>query len=154
MDRYVVACYDSEVGAHFHRHRDNINAGAQHRRFALSINLNKDFEGGDLLFPEFGRRTYRPSEGGALVFSCGALHQVTPVTKGKRYAFLAFMYGEEDVAKRQAACRRAAIYQRARPFVPRGRTARRPVVGRLELHTLQASESGSPWRGPLFPCPL
>jgi peroxiredoxin len=102
MDRYIVACYDSAVAAHFHRHRDNINAGAQHRRFALSINLNKDFEGGDLMFPEFGRKTYRPSEGGALVFSCGALHQVTPVTKGKRYAFLAFMYGEEDVAKREA----------------------------------------------------
>jgi len=102
MDRYIVACYDSAVSAHFHRHRDNINAGAQHRRFALSINLNKDFEGGDLMFPEFGRKTYRPSEGGALVFSCGALHQVTPVTKGKRYAFLAFMYGEEDVAKREA----------------------------------------------------
>jgi predicted 2-oxoglutarate/Fe(II)-dependent dioxygenase YbiX/peroxiredoxin len=102
MDRYVVACYDSAVAAHFHRHRDNINAGAQHRRFALSINLNKDFEGGDLVFPEFGRKAYRPSEGGALVFSCGALHQVTPVTKGKRYAFLAFMYGEEDVAKREA----------------------------------------------------
>jgi predicted 2-oxoglutarate/Fe(II)-dependent dioxygenase YbiX/peroxiredoxin len=102
MDRYVVACYDSAVSAHFHRHRDNINAGAQHRRFALSINLNKDFEGGDLMFPEFGRKTYRPSEGGALVFSCGALHQVTPVTKGKRYAFLAFMYGEEDAVKREA----------------------------------------------------
>lgn len=102
MDRYVVACYDSAVSAHFHRHRDNINAGAQHRRFALSINLNRDFDGGDLMFPEFGRKTYRPSEGGALVFSCGALHQVTPVTKGKRYAFLAFMYGEEDVARREA----------------------------------------------------
>jgi predicted 2-oxoglutarate/Fe(II)-dependent dioxygenase YbiX/peroxiredoxin len=101
MDRYVVACYDSAVAAHFHRHRDNINAGAQHRRFALSINLNKDFEGGDLVFPEFGRKVYRPSEGGALVFSCGALHQVTPVTKGKRYAFLAFMYGEEDAVKRE-----------------------------------------------------
>jgi len=102
MDRYIVACYDSAVAAHFHRHRDNINAGAQHRRFALSINLNKDFDGGDLVFPEFGRKTYRPSEGGALVFSCGALHQVTPVTRGKRYAFLAFMYGEEDVALREA----------------------------------------------------
>lgn len=102
MDRYIVACYDSAVAAHFHRHRDNINAGAQHRRFALSINLNKDFDGGDLMFPEFGRKTYRPSEGGALVFSCGALHQVTPVTRGKRYAFLAFMYGEEDVALREA----------------------------------------------------
>ena len=32
MDRYVVACYDAEVGGHFFRHRDNLNAGAQHRR--------------------------------------------------------------------------------------------------------------------------
>ena len=102
MDRYIIACYDSEVGGHFHRHRDNVNAGAQHRRFALSINLNNDFEGCDLVFPEFGRKTYRPPEGGALVFSCGALHQVTPVTRGKRYAFLAFLYGEEDVSKREA----------------------------------------------------
>jgi predicted 2-oxoglutarate/Fe(II)-dependent dioxygenase YbiX/peroxiredoxin len=102
MDRYVVACYDSEVGGHFHRHRDNVNAGAQHRRFAVSINLNNNFEGCNLMFPEFGRKTYRPPEGGALVFSCGALHQVTPVTKGRRYAFLAFLYGEEDAKKREA----------------------------------------------------
>jgi peroxiredoxin len=102
MDRYIVACYDAEVGGHFHRHRDNVNAGAQHRRFAVSINLNNDFEGCDLTFPEFGRKTYRPPEGGALVFSCGALHQVTPVTKGRRYAFLAFLYGEEDARQREA----------------------------------------------------
>jgi predicted 2-oxoglutarate/Fe(II)-dependent dioxygenase YbiX/peroxiredoxin len=102
MDRCIIACYDSEVGGHFHRHRDNVNAGAQHRRFAVSINLNNNFEGCDLMFPEFGRKAYRPSEGGALVFSCGALHQVTPVTKGRRYAFLAFLYGEEDVKKREA----------------------------------------------------
>ncbi len=102
MDRYIIACYDSAIGGHFHRHRDNVNAGAQHRRFALSINLNKDFEGCDLMFPEFGRKVYRPPEGGALVFSCGALHQVMPVTKGRRYAFLAFLYGEEDVRLREA----------------------------------------------------
>jgi predicted 2-oxoglutarate/Fe(II)-dependent dioxygenase YbiX len=88
-----VACYDADVGGHFHRHRDNVNAGARHRRFALSINLNNDFEGGDLIFPEFGRRTYRPPVGGAIVFSCGALHQVLPVTRGRRFAFLAFLYG-------------------------------------------------------------
>jgi hypothetical protein len=96
MDRYIVACYDSEAGGHFHRHRDNVGAAAQHQRFAVSINLNNDFEGCDLMFPEFGCRTYRPPEGGGLVFSCGALHQVTPVTRGRRYAFLAFLYGEED----------------------------------------------------------
>lgn len=101
MDRYIVACYDSAVGGHFHRHRDNVNIGAQHRRFAITVNLNKDYDGCDLVFPEFGRRSYRAPAGGAIVFSCGALHQVTPVTRGTRYAFLAFLYGEADAALRE-----------------------------------------------------
>ena len=101
MDRYIVACYDSAIGGHFYRHRDNVNIGAQHRRFAVTINLNKDYDGCDLVFPEFGHRTYRAPMGGAIVFSCGALHQVTPVARGKRYAFLAFMYGEADAALRE-----------------------------------------------------
>jgi predicted 2-oxoglutarate/Fe(II)-dependent dioxygenase YbiX len=101
MDRYIVSCYDSATGGHFYRHRDNVNAGAQHRRFAVTINLNKDYDGGDLVFPEFGRRVYRAPHGGAAVFSCGALHQVTPMTRGRRYAFLAFLYGEADAALRE-----------------------------------------------------
>ena len=102
MDRHIVACYDSAVGGHFYRHRDNVNVGAQHRRFAVTINLNKDYDGCDVVFPEFGRRAYRAPCGGAVVFSCGALHQVTPVTRGRRYAFLAFLYGEADAALREA----------------------------------------------------
>jgi predicted 2-oxoglutarate/Fe(II)-dependent dioxygenase YbiX len=102
MDRYIVACYDSAVGGHFYRHRDNVNAGAQHRRFAVIINLNKDYDGCDLVFPEFGRRVYRAPHGGAVVFSCGALHQVTAITRGRRYAFLAFLYGEADAALRES----------------------------------------------------
>jgi predicted 2-oxoglutarate/Fe(II)-dependent dioxygenase YbiX/peroxiredoxin len=101
MDRYIVACYDSAIGGHFYRHRDNVNAGAKHRRFAVTINLNGDYDGCDLTFPEFGTRTYRAPHGGAVVFSCGALHQVTPVTRGKRYAFLAFLYGEADARLRE-----------------------------------------------------
>jgi len=50
MDKYVVACYDSAQGGHFHRHRDNVNVGAQHRRFAVTINLNNDYDGCDLMF--------------------------------------------------------------------------------------------------------
>ena len=96
MDRYIVSCYDSELGGHFFRHRDNVNAGAEHRRFAVSINLNGDYEGCDLIFPEFGRRTYRAPVGGAVVFSCGALHEVNPIRRGRRYAFLPFLYGDED----------------------------------------------------------
>jgi peroxiredoxin len=102
MDRYLVSCYDSSEGGHFSRHRDNLNAGAEHRRFAVSINLNRDYDGCDLMFPEFGRRTYRAPVGGAIVFSCGALHEVTPVTRGRRYAFLPFLYNEADAQKRLA----------------------------------------------------
>jgi hypothetical protein len=101
MDRYIVSCYDSAAGGHFFRHRDNVNAGAEHRRFAVSINLNGDYDGCDLVFPEFGRRTYRAPTGGAVVFSCGALHEVTPITRGRRHAFLPFLYGENDAALRQ-----------------------------------------------------
>jgi predicted 2-oxoglutarate/Fe(II)-dependent dioxygenase YbiX len=100
MDRYLVSCYDSATGGHFFRHRDNVNAGAEHRRFAVSINLNKDYDGCDLIFPEFGRRTYRPPVGGAVVFSCGMLHEVTPITRGRRYAFVPFLYGEAEAALR------------------------------------------------------
>jgi len=102
MDRYMVSCYDSALGGHFFRHRDNVNAGARHRRFAVTINLNGDYDGCDLVFPEFGRRAYRAPVGGAIVFSCGALHQVTPIRRGRRYAFIPFLYGEADAAFRRA----------------------------------------------------
>jgi predicted 2-oxoglutarate/Fe(II)-dependent dioxygenase YbiX len=102
MDRYIVSCYDSGEGGYFYRHRDNLNAGAEHRRFAVSINLNRDYDGCDLVFPEFGRRTYRAPVGGAIVFSCGALHEVTPITRGRRLAFLPFLYNESDATLREA----------------------------------------------------
>jgi len=102
MDRYMVSCYAAEHGGHFSRHRDNMNAGARHRKFAASINLNRDYEGCELVFPEFGQRRYVAPCGGAIVFSCGALHQVTPVTRGRRYAFIPFLYGEEEATARLA----------------------------------------------------
>ncbi|WP_296595698.1 2OG-Fe(II) oxygenase [Phenylobacterium sp.] len=95
VERFIVACYDAEEGGYFRAHRDNTTGGTAHRRFAVSINLNAEaFEGGDLRFPEFGSRTYRPPTGGAVVFSCSLLHEATPVTRGIRYAFLPFLYDE------------------------------------------------------------
>jgi predicted 2-oxoglutarate/Fe(II)-dependent dioxygenase YbiX len=103
MERYIVACYDAVEGGFFRPHRDNETLGTAHRRFACSINLNaEDFEGGDLRFPEFGPRTYRPPTGGAVVFACNLLHEATPVTRGRRYAFLPFFYDEEGHRIREA----------------------------------------------------
>jgi predicted 2-oxoglutarate/Fe(II)-dependent dioxygenase YbiX len=99
MERYIVGAYPAGEG-HFRPHRDNTTRGTAHRRFAVTINLNVgDYEGGDLRFPEYGRRTYRAPTGGAIVFSCSLLHEATPVTRGTRYAFLPFLY--DDSAARQ-----------------------------------------------------
>lgn len=94
IERWLVGCYDAKTGGHFRPHRDNTVAVAAHRRFALTINLNDNYDGGDLIFPEYGRKTYRAGIGEAIVFSCSLLHEVTPVTRHRRYAFLSFFYDE------------------------------------------------------------
>ena len=103
IERYIVACYADEDLGFFRMHRDNTTAGTAHRKFAVSINLNaEDYDGGELRFPEFGSRTYKPPTGGATVFACGLLHEATPVTRGVRYAFLPFLYDEEGRKVREA----------------------------------------------------
>jgi peroxiredoxin/predicted 2-oxoglutarate/Fe(II)-dependent dioxygenase YbiX len=98
MERYIVSCYAAEDGGHFRAHRDNTTQGTAHRRFAVSINLNSEFEGGELSFPEYGPRSFKPPPGGAVVFSCSILHAAGKVTQGRRYAFLPFLY--DDAAAR------------------------------------------------------
>ncbi len=90
-DRILIARYD-DTGGYFKRHRDN---GAPHtafREFAISLNLNThEYEGGELLFPEFDDHRYNPPAGGAIVFSAALLHEAAPVTKGSRYVLLSFL---------------------------------------------------------------
>jgi predicted 2-oxoglutarate/Fe(II)-dependent dioxygenase YbiX len=94
IERYIVAAYDAEPGGYFRAHRDNTTRGTAHRRFAVTINLNDDYDGGDLRFPEFGERTYRAPIGGAAVFSCSLLHEAMPMLRGRRYATLPFLYDD------------------------------------------------------------
>ncbi|MBE7213298.1 MAG: redoxin domain-containing protein, partial [Gluconacetobacter diazotrophicus] len=69
MERMILSEYDAADRGYFGAHRDNTVSATAHRRFAVSINLNDGFEGGELVFPEFGSRRHRPPAGGALVFS-------------------------------------------------------------------------------------
>jgi len=102
LERYLVACYDAETGGHFRAHRDNTTPATAHRRFAVTINLDAAaHEGGDLRFPEFGQRTYRAPTGGAVVFSASLLHEVTPVTAGRRFACLPFLFDEAAATLRK-----------------------------------------------------
>ena len=96
FERPVVACYDAANQGFFDRHRDNMSVEGAQRRFAMTLNLNTgDYEGGCLQFPEYSDQLFSPEIGEAVIFSCSLMHQVTPVTQGKRYAFLLF-FNEPD----------------------------------------------------------
>jgi predicted 2-oxoglutarate/Fe(II)-dependent dioxygenase YbiX/peroxiredoxin len=105
LERLIIAAYDAAEAGRFGAHRDNTLASTAHRRFAVSINLNEDFEGGGITFPEYGPREFRPPMGGALIFSCSMMHAVVPMTRGRRYACLPFVYDDAaaELRRRQAA---------------------------------------------------
>jgi peroxiredoxin/predicted 2-oxoglutarate/Fe(II)-dependent dioxygenase YbiX len=107
MERYLIGCYAAEDGGHFMPHRDNESGPTAHRRYAVSVNLNGDFEGGEVRFPEYNPRGYKAPPGWAVVFPCAILHAVARVTKGRRYAFLPFVY-DEGGKKIREDIRRAA----------------------------------------------
>lgn len=102
VERFCIACYDGENGGgYFKAHRD-FTGPASHRAFAMTINLNtEEYEGGHLVFPEFGPHLYRPETGDAVLFSGYLMHEVQPVTRGRRFALLSFFYGEREAKVRE-----------------------------------------------------
>lgn len=90
-EAFKLVRYDAGDGW-FTAHRDNVTPDAGHRQLALTINLDAGYEGGDLRFPEVGDSTHRPPPGGAIVFPCGLLHEVTPVVAGSRHALISFLW--------------------------------------------------------------
>ena len=94
FEGFKIACYDASTGGFFRAHRDNLTLSTAHRVFALTLNLNDAYEGGQLRFPEYGNQLYRPDAGAALVFSCAHLHEVRDVTAGRRFVLLSFLYGD------------------------------------------------------------
>jgi predicted 2-oxoglutarate/Fe(II)-dependent dioxygenase YbiX len=98
FEGFKIACYDASTGGFFRPHRDNLSPSTAHRVFALTLNLNDEYTGGELRFPEYGNQLYRPDGGAALVFSCSHLHEVRDVTAGRRFVLLSFLYGEPATA--------------------------------------------------------
>jgi predicted 2-oxoglutarate/Fe(II)-dependent dioxygenase YbiX len=106
-DRILLARYD-ETGGYFRRHRDNAAPSVAFRQFALSINLNDDYEGGCVQFPEYNLRRYRPRAGSGVVFSCSLLHEAAAVTRGRRYCALTFLHDSAAQARWLQATARAS----------------------------------------------
>jgi predicted 2-oxoglutarate/Fe(II)-dependent dioxygenase YbiX len=100
FEGFKIGCYQAEDEGFFTAHRDNISPATAHRKFALTLNLNEDYDGGELRFPEYGPDRYRPAVGEALVFSGAHLHEVLPVSRGRRFVLLSFLFGD-DTTKRE-----------------------------------------------------
>ncbi len=108
LDRILIARYD-DSGGYFRRHRDDAAAHISYRQFALSLNLNTgEYEGGDIMFPEYVDDRFAPPAGGAAVFSASLLHEATAITRGQRYVLLTFLHGAEAEARRLAHLKTAA----------------------------------------------
>jgi len=94
FEGFRVGCYDAADRGAFGPHRDNATPLSRHRLFAISLNLNSDYAGGEIRFPEYGRRLYRPDAGDAVVFSCTLLHEAMPVVSGRRFGLFTFLYDD------------------------------------------------------------
>lgn len=90
FDAHVVLSYSVDGKHFFGAHRDNGAPTTADRAFAVSLNLNDDFEGGELVFPEYSEVKVSPPIGAAAVFSCSVLHEALPVTRGRRFVLTTF----------------------------------------------------------------
>src|SRR5262249_61664146 len=67
FDAHVVLSYSAEGKHFFGAHRDNGAPTTADRAFAVSLNLNDDFEGGELVFPAYAGVRGSPPKGAAPV---------------------------------------------------------------------------------------
>jgi len=100
-ENYRIGLYRGEDEGFFHTHRDNYDEPMGYRRVAMTVNLSGDYEGGGLIFPEFGQQIYRPTQGSAIFFPASIQHEATAVTKGERYVLVGFFHSAEDEMFRQ-----------------------------------------------------
>jgi PKHD-type hydroxylase len=83
-----------DIGGHFQRwHTDGGLDRAAQRQVSVSVELSDaaDHDGGTLeVVPDLMGEGRRLARGGAMFFRSGALHHVTPVTRGMRRALVAW----------------------------------------------------------------
>ena len=92
---YKICSYNSEDRGKFHAHRDSVYPYG-HRRFAMSLILNDDYEGGGIIFPEYNNTPYKPEPCSAVIFPTPLYHQVLEITGGTRYVIISFLLGDDE----------------------------------------------------------
>ena len=101
-ENYQIGKY--EVGDFYKNHIDGIgtegtkmidpknpNLDNKTRKMSMSVNLNDDYEGGDLIL--YDCDPIKQKTGNATFFPSFLPHEVTPVTKGTRYSLVMWFLG-------------------------------------------------------------
>lgn len=87
--------YDASYQGFFGKHLDIIAfAGEAVRKISISVQLNDEYEGGDLnIYTTENPHVVQKKQGTVVVFPSFLLHEVTPVTSGVRYSLVNWVIG-------------------------------------------------------------
>ena len=99
-ETYKICRYDGSNSGKFGKHRDTI-APHLHRRYAITLVLNDDYEGGGIAFPEYNSEVLSIPKYGAVVFPGSLFHQVNNISSGSRYVIISFFFGEAEAAVKE-----------------------------------------------------
>ncbi len=94
-ENYKICSYSAEDKGKFHAHRDSVYPYG-HRRLAMSLILNDDYQGGGITFPEYNNTAYKPEPCSAVIFPTPLYHQVLEITGGTRYVIIAFLFTDDE----------------------------------------------------------
>lgn len=85
-------------GQQYHAHTDAPWMGDVRTDLSCTLWLNDDYEGGELVI---GGRKVRGKPGECILYDCGSIHEVLPVTSGERIAMVAWIQSRiRDSAER------------------------------------------------------
>ena len=103
-ERWRILYYngDADEKAFRGEHTDWTSVSCRHRRMSIIIGLTdpSEYEGGELVFKNNDLKL-KIKKGSAVIFDSRLVHEVLPVTKGKRYVIQAFLFDKSgfDIKK-------------------------------------------------------
>ena len=101
-ETYKICCYSAEDAGCFGKHRDTIHPHL-HRRYAMTLVLNDDYEGGGISFPEYTDEIIDVPRNWAVVFPGSLFHQVNNIGVGKRYVVISFFFTEAEARLKEGS---------------------------------------------------
>ena len=110
-ETYKICRYSGENSGKFGKHRDTIDPHL-HRRYAMTLVLNDDYEGGGIAFPEYNSSVLEVPKYGAVIFPGSLFHQVNEIGAGNRYVIISFFFGDAEAKEKEGSERYRFTVQR------------------------------------------